>query len=343
MKPAEIWEKDSLYYFLRWYVDLCTRLSYRRFKIEGKLPSDGAVILAANHTNTLMDALVMLPFRHRGIAFGARADIFRRPAAARILHWLKIVPMVRLRDGIREVARNRDTLAEVDHILEHGMPFALFPEGRHRPMHSLLPLQKGISRIAMESAAHRPTSIVPVGIDYSAFFRYRSTCHIKLGSPIDVNAFLQEHAAQPEAEQHHLLLERIADGIKEKILWFPADDSYCESINKLNRKRRPWQLPLAVLTFPLWLCAAVLSLPLWALAEWLCRRKIKDAAFRNTARYMVRLLALPLWLLILAVPALILLPLWAAALLILAAALSYSAFYDWLNLVRGPEPPILCE
>lgn len=343
MKPAEIWEKDSLYYFLRGYVDLCTRLSYRRFSIEGELPSNGAVILAANHTNTLMDALVMLPLRRRGIAFGARADIFRRPAVASILHWLKIVPMVRLRDGLREVARNRETLAQVDDILEHGMPFALFPEGRHRPMHSLLPLQKGISRIAMESAAHRPTCVLPIGIDYSAFFRYRSVCSLKVGTPIDVNAFLQEHASLPEADQHHLLLERIAAGIKEKIRYFPADEFYCKSINELNGKRRPWQLPAAILTFPLWLCAAVLSLPLWAGAEWLCHRRIKDAAFRNTARYMVRLLGLPLWLVLLAVPAFLLLPLWAACLLLLAAALSYSAFYDWLNLLRGPEPPQLCD
>ena len=214
MPQKKIWEKDGLYRFLRPYVDLSTRLSYRSFKLSGSLPADGAVFIAPNHTGTLMDALVVLASRRAGTAFGARADIFRKGRTARILHWLKIVPMVRARDGIREVQRNRDTMEVVDDILAHGMPFCMFPEGRHNPMHSLLPLQKGIARMAFASAEVRQTYIVPTGIEYDDFFHYRADCSIRYGEPIDVNAFLAEHAGLAEADRYKLLLDTLAEGEK---------------------------------------------------------------------------------------------------------------------------------
>ena len=55
-----IQDYDPLYAFLRYYVDLALRLSYRTVRYVGreKIPQDGAVIYAPNHTNGLMDAMV---------------------------------------------------------------------------------------------------------------------------------------------------------------------------------------------------------------------------------------------------------------------------------------------
>ena len=80
-----IWDEDKLYSFLRRYVDLCARRSFRRVEVVGQLPdlSDGAWLFIANHTHTLMDALVILQLRHEPTAFGARADVFRNPTAAK--------------------------------------------------------------------------------------------------------------------------------------------------------------------------------------------------------------------------------------------------------------------
>lgn len=332
----KIWENNKAYLFLRRYVDWCTRRSYRSFRVEGSLPEGGAVLIAPNHTNTLMDALVVLATRRSGTAFGARADVFSRPRIARILHWMKIVPLVRERDGLREVERNRETMAVIDDALAHGTPFCMFPEGRHRPMHSLLPLKKGISRMAFESAAARPTCIVPVGIEYSDFFHYRGTCRLRFGAPIDVNAFVAEHGDCGEAERHRALLQELSDRIKGLILYIPDDENYEAALREAAgpRRRKWWRWPLAVLTLPLWLCAAVLSLPLWAAAESICHFKIQDPAFRNTVRFAVRLVGEPLCLLLWAIPAFLLFPAWAAFLVLLGCLFSYNAFYDWLNLVR---------
>jgi 1-acyl-sn-glycerol-3-phosphate acyltransferase len=62
MAKKNIYDKDLLYDGLRPIVDWCIRHSYRKIEIRGEenLPDDGPFILAVNHCNTLMDALVML-------------------------------------------------------------------------------------------------------------------------------------------------------------------------------------------------------------------------------------------------------------------------------------------
>ena len=87
---TELWENNKLYSVLRHWVDWCVRRSFSELKVEGKLPDDGkAVIVAPNHCNTLMDALVVLQSRRAPMAFGARADIFKNPTAAKILHFFR--------------------------------------------------------------------------------------------------------------------------------------------------------------------------------------------------------------------------------------------------------------
>ena len=135
---SKIWEKSIGYNLLRAFADPNTRASYNKAQVKGELPKDGAVILAPNHTSTLMDAMVVLRTRKEPTVFGARADIFKKPAIAAFLRYIRIVPMARIRDGAQSVLKNIETFAEVDEVLAHGVPFCIFPEGRHRPMHSLL-------------------------------------------------------------------------------------------------------------------------------------------------------------------------------------------------------------
>ena len=109
---AKIWERDRWYAFLRPYVDYCTKESFGRVKVKGSIPDDGAVLMAPNHTNTLMDALVVLQSRKERTVFGARADIFRK--AGKALRFLKILPMARQRDGLQTLRQSYGTFDEVE-------------------------------------------------------------------------------------------------------------------------------------------------------------------------------------------------------------------------------------
>lgn len=308
---SKIWEPVALYRVLRHYVDACTRASYWTLKTEGSLPKEGAVIIAPNHCNTLMDALVVLRSRKKGIVFGARADIFQNPTAAKVLRFLKILPLARERDGAQTIRGSMYAFDEIDDTLAAGVPFCLFPEGRHNPGRILLPIQKGIARIALRSAQVRPTCIVPTGLNYSDFFTYRGRALVRYGKPIDVNAFIEAHAHLSEAELQLALRNEVGARIQELVSpdGLPAPSA--------------WRWLLS----PLWPLAALLSLPMWVTAESLCK-KLKDKTFSNSVRFLVRLIMTPLLLLLWGLLFFLTMPWWARAALLVLFLFSYSLFYD---------------
>lgn len=314
---SEIGQHNRWYSLGRPYVDWCIRQSFRILRYRGaELPADGAVILAPNHTNTLMDALVMLAARPGATVFGARADIFRKPAVARALHFLRIVPMVRQRDGLEHVNENYATFNQIDDVLAHGIPFCLFAEGAHHPGRSLQPIKKGIARIALQSARTRQTWLVPTGINYSDFYHFRGVCEVRYGQPVDISGFVREHAGLTEAQ----LLQELRGHIEEQMA------RMVEPAGPAEEKPHP----LLLLVWPL---AALLTLPIWGTAELLCG-KVKDKAWCNSIRCVCLVLLLPLTLLLWGILFGLTLP-WSWTLPLLTSTLfSYPVFYDGLALFR---------
>ena len=231
MIRKKIYDNDPFYTILKPIVDWCTRRSYRRIDVRGKenLPKDGAVLLAPNHTNTLMDALVMLQAQKAPTVFGARADMFKRPIIAKAMFFFRILPMVRQRDGLRNVLNNYESFETIVDTLEHDVRFCMYPEGRHRAAHSLLPLGKGILRAAVAAnnrfGAKKPIYIVPVGIEYGNYFRYRSTCLISYGKAINVTEFIKGLDVENEAQVMEPLRRELAERMSELISFVKDDDN----------------------------------------------------------------------------------------------------------------------
>ena len=151
----EIYENDVLYAGLRPIVDAYIRGSYKKIRYIGleNIPTDGAVILSPNHCDALMDPFALLAMDSSRKVFVARADLFQKPVLKKILTFLKIMPIYRVRDGFRSVLAGEETIEKSIEVLNNQVPFCILPEGTHRAMHSLLPLGKGLSRIA---CTHRP-------------------------------------------------------------------------------------------------------------------------------------------------------------------------------------------
>lgn len=230
-QQRKIQDYDPLYSFLRYYVDFVLKLSYRNISYVGRenIPTDGAIIYAPNHTNALMDAMVILAMDRKAKVFVARADIFKNPKIAKILRFLKIMPIMRMRDGIDEVRKNNETIKKAVDVLRDRVPFCIFPEGTHQAKYSSLPLSKGIFRIAFQAEElmpDMPLYIVPVGLRYGNFFRFRSTVRIEVGKPINVGAFRKEHSDLAEPEQMTLLRTILDDRMKQTIFFIPNDEEY---------------------------------------------------------------------------------------------------------------------
>ncbi len=234
MSKEKIYQKDSLYTFLRPFVDSAIKSSYRKVQVHGyeNIPKDGAVIITPNHCNTLMDALVILRAFKDETVFGARADIFNKPAVAKIMYFLRILPMVRQRDGLRNVLKNHETQEIVVETLENKVRFCVFPEGRHRPAHSLQPLGKGVFRAALAAndrfGEKFPVYIVPTGIEYGDYFRFRSTSLVNFGKPINVTEFVRQNPVENEAQLIEPLRRELSERMTE-LITFVKDDGQLDA------------------------------------------------------------------------------------------------------------------
>ena len=229
MSRKNIYDKDLGYTILKPIVDWNAKHSYRKIEVTGKenIPTDGAVIIAPNHCNTLMDALVILQAFKDESVFGARADIFNKPFIAKIMTFVRILPMVRQRDGLRNVLKNNETQEIIVDTLENKVRFCMYPEGRHRPAHSLQTLGKGTFRAALAANSKfgdkMPVYIVPTGIEYGDYFRYRSTCLITFGEAINVTEFVKGLNVENEVQMIEPLRKELASRMS-KLITFIKDD-----------------------------------------------------------------------------------------------------------------------
>lgn len=233
MKPAKkIQDKSKLYTLLRHYVDWSTIQAYREHEIVGleNIPENASIILAPNHSNALMDALIVLSMNEPYKVFVARADMFKVRLFAKILTFLKIMPIMRIRDGVEEVKKNQEIIDKSVSVLNDGIPFCILPEGTHRDQHSLLPLGKGIFRIALQAqeqlGERRDVCIVPIGIEYGNYYRFRSTVFIQVGEPISIPQYQKEHPELQPAELTNLLRQQLTQAMRKLILYLPANEQY---------------------------------------------------------------------------------------------------------------------
>ena len=256
-KRRKLQDNDWRYNTLHGFVNFVIKTSYRSLKYIGteRIPKDAAVIFAPNHTGTLMDALVILAMENKPKVFIARADIFRNPKLAKVLAFFKMMPIMRMRDGIEEVKKNNRTIETAANVLKDKVPLCLFPEGTHQPKYSMLTLQKGLFRIALQAKellGDKPLYIVPVGIRYGNFYRFRSSARVQFGNPINVGDFIAEHSDRTAPELINLMRDHLAVRMKENLHYIPNDEDYnakseiCAAVyaTQYKEKKKNYENPL---------------------------------------------------------------------------------------------------
>lgn len=238
----KIQDNSKLYSFLRPYVDYHIRKAFRRYKVVGteNIPQDAACIFGANHTNTLMDALVLLRMSKEKKVFIARGDIFKKKFISKTMHFLRILPIYRIRDGYKSVKdNNAEIIEKAADVIHDEVKLFLYPEASHRTKHSIKQLSKGIFHIALkanESFGHeKPIYLIPTGIEYGDYFRYRSTVLISFGQPINVTEYVAQHKDESEAIIMNGLRDLLTDGIAKNISYIPDNDEDYEAIWEMTK------------------------------------------------------------------------------------------------------------
>lgn len=240
-------EKSSFHYnLLFWLVRCYFRIFYRRFTVTGKenIPPDVPLIFAANHQNALMDALAMLFAANRPVVFLARADIFKKDRIARLLYFLKILPVYRIRDGVESMGNNADTFDMTVQVLQSGTPLAILPEGTHTSIKRLQQLKKGICRIAFQAAESSDFKlnihIVPVGLDYTNYQNAGTHLLVNYGKPIRVSDYFEQYKENPQKALAQLR-DDLAVAIK-KVMIHVENQEFYNTIQSLTEVLLPLYL-----------------------------------------------------------------------------------------------------
>jgi len=213
-------------------------IHYKKIIVIGKenLKGDFPKIIAPNHQNALMDALAIISTTKSQQVYLARADIFKNKIIASILYFLKILPVYRIRDGYENLKNNSDIFIKTIDVLKSDKHLVILPEGNHAGYRRLRQLKKGIFRIALQTEEAEDfemgIKIIPVGLDFSDYHRFRSVLTIIYGKPIEVSEFRQMYEENPQTA-YNRFKDKLSDELKKYMVHIESYDDY-EALDELR-------------------------------------------------------------------------------------------------------------
>ena len=138
----------------------------------------------ANHTNGLVDGLLLMTALRRYPRFLGKATLFKIPPLWPFLKLAGVIPVYGRSMRRRGITTCRHSPSAI--VAEQGGMVAVFPEGISHDEPALQQLKTGAARIALE-AAHGGGAdglvTVAVGLVYDAKARFRSRALVRVGAP----------------------------------------------------------------------------------------------------------------------------------------------------------------
>jgi glycerol-3-phosphate O-acyltransferase / dihydroxyacetone phosphate acyltransferase len=191
-----------LYYFIKFLMKLVLPVYYRKMIASGLegVPVSGPCLLACNHPNSFLDAIMIGAHVPRELHFLTRSDVFNAPWKKWILSKMNMVPIYRMRDGLDNLDKNQETFEKCREVFRAGGVILIFSEGICIQEFKLRPLKKGTARIALDFAQDgNSLTVIPVGLNYLHPMKFRNDIFIGLATPfnaLEFRAAYQENAAK---------------------------------------------------------------------------------------------------------------------------------------------------
>jgi len=182
---------------------LLVRVFFRRIEIQDgeNLPGSGPVVLVANHTNGLVDGLLLMATLGRYPRFLGKSTLFKIPPLWPFLKLAGVIPVYRTIDA-EAGDHNVSAFATSHALLRAGGMVAVFPEGISHDELALQPLKTGAARIALQAAGGggaQDLVTVAVGLVYDAKARFRSRALVRVGGPVEVAGWAEDYRRDERA------------------------------------------------------------------------------------------------------------------------------------------------
>ncbi|RBW61294.1 acyltransferase [Tenacibaculum sp. E3R01] len=229
--------RTILYYTFKFFIKTGLFFYSKKIKINGSqnIPKDGAVLFTANHPNGLIDPILIATHIKRKTHFLVRAAVFKKPIVAYFFDLLGMMPVYRIRDGIKQLSKNEAIFNKCEQLLSKNKTLLIFPEGSHNRKRSIRPLSKGFTRIIFQTLDKHPKTklyVVPVGITYQNSSKYPSKIALSFGIPIETNSYMNE---VNRFEVTKNLKKEVLEQLKQLTVHIPDDANYEKTLTKLNK------------------------------------------------------------------------------------------------------------
>ena len=209
--------KRIWYRLFKMYMGTGLFFFFKKISVYGKenIPNKGAILFVSNHKNALIDPLLIATTNKRSIHFLTRASAFKLKPVHWFLSTLNMIPIYRMRDGKKTLAKNEAIFNKCYGILNKKKCLLIFPEGVHDIRRWVRPLSKGFTRIVfgtLERNRSLKLYIVPIGLNYTNATNFAEKVSIYYGKPILTNDFynkedLNTSTLQLKNEVHKKLTE----------------------------------------------------------------------------------------------------------------------------------------
>jgi 1-acyl-sn-glycerol-3-phosphate acyltransferase len=213
-----------LYPLFRLLALLMLKLFFRRLEVQGRgqVPATGPVLFVPNHTNALVDPLVLMITLRRRVTLTAKNVLGQNRVLGALMAAMGVVTFHRREDVGKGADRKQNvhSLERCRDILRQGGAVCIFPEGISHSDPQLRPFRTGAARLALDYVRLDNNTgkllMVPVGLLYTDKDKFRSGVWLRYGQPVDVGQWLLEH---PEADAGDLT-DKIRCRVEELTLNF---------------------------------------------------------------------------------------------------------------------------
>jgi 1-acyl-sn-glycerol-3-phosphate acyltransferase len=205
----------------------------RKIAINKKdfLQLKGPLLIAANHPNSFLDAIILSSLFKEPIYSLARGDAFAGKFYSRVLASLNMLPVYRVSEGVENLDHNYTTFNACQELFKENKIVLIFSEGRCINEWHLRPLKKGTARLAMSAWMQDiPLQVIPLGINYSSFRKFGKIVHLNFGD------FIFKEAIQEELSSGKALIEfnaALKNQLQDLVYEIKKEDT--ETVKKIFR------------------------------------------------------------------------------------------------------------
>ena len=198
-----------LYWLLRAIARVVLHSYYAEVRVQGRhhLSGESPVVVVSTHPNALVDAMLVATTLESKVFITARATLFDSRPLSAFLRRVGVIPLRRQQDvpvgrsAAGSATRNDGSRAQVLEVLRRRNAVLIFPEGVSDDRLHLAPLRSGAARIALQAhdVGLRHLRILPFGLIYEEKERRHSRVLVRIGAPIDVDAWVEDHPRKSPA------------------------------------------------------------------------------------------------------------------------------------------------